>query len=132
MWHHHFTFAFGFRGWYTANKPLGVLYASTSLGGDDGFQMLRKAIEALLSAVEVMPAPVILWSTQYQQRPSSMSALELSSEEQIVCCPPPSLDVAFDDSMLESVKEVWQRIVHKDDDDFLVFEDREADVDDEE
>lgn len=40
--------------------------------------------------------------------------------------PPPSVDLAFDDSILDSVKEMWQRIMGEEvvRGDFLRFDDR--------
>lgn len=41
------------------------------------------------------------------------------------------MDLAFDDAVLENVKEVWQKIVGHEAGEFLVFQDREAYDDDE-
>jgi hypothetical protein len=41
------------------------------------------------------------------------------------------MDLAFDDAVLENVKEVWQKIVGDEAGEFLVFQDREAYDDDE-
>jgi Rab proteins geranylgeranyltransferase component A len=40
--------------------------------------------------------------------------------------PPPSVDLAFDDSILDSVKEMWKRIMgdEVDEEDFLKFDQR--------
>lgn len=111
----------------TAECPVGqsILYASTSLNGKAGSDLLRIAIETLLSSVEVDPAPTVLWSLQYEQRPSSGSEL-LPSGAQILSFPPPSLDLAFDDTILEHVKEVWQKLLGDEGGEFLVFQDREV------
>jgi hypothetical protein len=114
-----------------ADQRLGVLYASTTLSGKPGFELLHKAVGALLSTVDVTPAPHVLWSIQYQQRPSSGSeTLPVGLEEHVMRFPPQSLDLAFDDSTFDRVKQVWEKIMGDDAGDFLVFQDREAYDDD--
>jgi hypothetical protein len=48
--------------------------------------------------------------------------------------PSSSLDIAFDDSMLDRVKEAWQKIMGEETNpqDFLMFPDREGIADDDE
>ena len=111
--------------------PTGILYASVSLAGEQGFDLLQKAIELLLAAVNVTPLPTILWSIKYQQRPSSGSEVN-STGDHVLRFPSPSPDLAFDDAILDNVKEVWQHIVGKDADEFLKFQDREDYDDDDE
>lgn len=41
------------------------------------------------------------------------------------------MDLAFDDSVLDQVKDVWQKITGGNDGEFLVFQDRETYDDDE-
>ncbi|CAO2651106.1 Nn.00g094030.m01.CDS01 [Neocucurbitaria sp. VM-36] len=118
----------------TGECPSGqsLLYASTSLSGDKGFELLQQAVEALLSSVDVTPPPSILWSIKYQQQPSSGSeSLPTGVDNQVLHFPPPSMDLAFDDSVLENVRELWQKIMG-DGGEFLVFQDREAYADDDE
>jgi RAB protein geranylgeranyltransferase component A len=117
----------------TGECPSGqcVLYASTSMHNQDGFALLRKAIESLLSAQDITPSPTILWSVEYQQRASSGSEALPSDNDHVVRFPPTSMDLAFDDAVLENVKEVWQKIVGDEAGEFLVFQDREAYDDDE-
>jgi hypothetical protein len=111
----------------------GILYTSTSLSGQEGFQLLKKAVDALLSTVDVSPTPSILWSVQYQQQASSGSeAVSTDTNEHLLRFPPQSLDLAFDDSTFDNVEEVWQKIMGADAGDFLVFQDREAYDDDDE
>jgi Rab proteins geranylgeranyltransferase component A len=59
------------------------------------------------------------------------SASVSNSTENVLIFPPPSLDLVFDDSILERVKTFWRKITNKgegeeDSRDFMVFEDREA------
>jgi hypothetical protein len=106
---------------------IGVLYASTSLSEQNGLNLLQKAVDVLLSAVDVTPAPSILWSAKYQQRPSSgTESLPVDANSNILRFPAPSLDLAFDDGVLDNVKELWQKIAGDDVGEFLVFQDREV------
>jgi hypothetical protein len=105
----------------------GVLYASTSLSGKRGFDLLKKAVNTLLASVEVDSPPSVLWSTQYQHRPTSgTELLPADSNGHILRFPPPSVDLAFDDTIFEQVKDVWEKIMGGDAGEFLVFQDREA------
>ena len=110
-----------------ADRLLGVLYASTSLGGQKGFELLQIAVDGLLSAVDATPAPSVLWSANYQQRPSSgTESLPTDTDSNIIRFPVPTMDLAFDDAVLDNVKDVWQTIAGEDAGEFLVFQDREA------
>jgi hypothetical protein len=94
--------------------------------------MLDKAVDALLSAVNVTSTPSILWSVKYQQQPSSgTESLPTGTEGNILRFPPPHVDLAFDDTVLDNVKDIWQKIMGEDAGEFLVFQDREAYEDDE-
>ncbi|KAF2848760.1 rab geranylgeranyl transferase escort protein-like protein [Plenodomus tracheiphilus IPT5] len=111
----------------TGECPVGqsILYASTLLSGTAGSELLQKAVDALLSSVDTTPAPRILWSVKYGQRPSSGSE-SLPPGAHILSFPPPSLDLAFDDTVLDNVKEMCRKILGDDAGDFLVFQDREV------
>jgi hypothetical protein len=110
-----------------ADYRIGVLYATTSLSDQNGLDLLQKAVDALLSAIDVTPAPSILWSAKYQQRPSSgTELLPIGTDSNTLHFPAPPKDLAFDDGVLDNVKEVWQKIAGEDAGEFLVFQDREA------
>ncbi|KAL6710670.1 Rab proteins geranylgeranyltransferase component A [Coniothyrium glycines] len=118
----------------TGECPAGqsILYASTLLRGEAGQDLLQQAVAAFLSTLDITPTPSILWSVNYQQQPSSGSEeLPVSADGHTLRFPPPSLDLAFDDAVLDNVRDVWQRIVGEDSGEFLVFQDREAYDDDE-
>ncbi|KAH6618488.1 rab geranylgeranyl transferase escort protein-like protein [Boeremia exigua] len=117
----------------TGECPSGqsILYASTSLSSDKGFELLKKAVDALLVAVEVTPKPNVLWSTEYRQRASSSTDTLPADHEHVLSFPPPSMDLAFDDAILDNVKSVWRQIVGEEGGEFLVFQDRETYDDDE-
>lgn len=114
-----------------ANYHEGVLYASTSLRGQHGFALLDQAIDSLLSAVDVTPVPPVLWSAKYQQQPSSGRDVLPSGPGNILRFPPPPMDLAFDDALLDNVRNVWEKVAGQDGGDFLVFQDRETYADDE-
>ena len=117
----------------------GVLYASVSAESGHGYPLLDQAIENLLSVED--SSPEILYQMKYTQTSTSSSpdkvgldpeALpsDLDSPENVLLFPPPSLDLVFDDSIIERVKAFWKKIVDKDGDEgsgeFMIFEDRET------
>ncbi|KAF2017445.1 FAD/NAD(P)-binding domain-containing protein [Aaosphaeria arxii CBS 175.79] len=104
-----------------------ILYASTSTVGEPGLASLKSAVDALLAIVDVTPSPVILWTCQYVQQSGGMS--QPSSSDQILTFPPAPMDLAFDDSILDQVNEIWSKIMGADAGEFMVFEDREANLD---
>lgn len=114
-----------------ANVATGILYASTLLSSDKGFELLQKAVNALLEAVDVSPQPDVLWSVKYRQRASSGTDILSADNGRVLTFPPPSMDLAFDDAILHNVKEVWRKIMGEAGSDFLVFQDRELYDDDE-
>ncbi|KAF2277601.1 FAD/NAD(P)-binding domain-containing protein [Westerdykella ornata] len=119
----------------TGECPSGqsVLYASTSLTGESGFQLLKIAVDTLLHTVDIMPRPTVLWSMQFEQRSSSSDEpAPAVGDQHVLKLPSSPLDLAFDDDVLDRVKSVWQQIVGEDGREFLVFEDREANADDNE
>ena len=108
-----------------------VLYASTSLAGMSGFELLKAATEALICSVDITPMPVALWSMQYEQSPRPASTIPSSvsgAQDHILNFPPPSLDLAFDDGVLEQVKQMWEKLKGDDTGEFLVFGDRTVDL----
>lgn len=103
-----------------ANKIiLGVLYATTS--GDQ--DLITAAIAQLMQSVAEPETPQILWQLQYQQRSETASSDD-AEEEKYITFPSSSLDLAFDENILDSVKAAWQKITGGQPQDFLVFEDR--------
>lgn len=57
-----------------------------------------------------------------------VQALKSGSFENVICIPPVSLDHAFDDTLLDVVKEAWKIVMGEEanDEDFMQFEDREG------
>ncbi|EAW08892.1 putative Rab geranylgeranyl transferase escort protein [Aspergillus clavatus NRRL 1] len=110
-----------------------VLYSSVSMSGPDGQLLLEKAVQKLLESSSDLDAR-ILWSLRYTQLGRAGESMRNAQAAQlgspsanILCFPPPSLDLAFDDTLIDVVKDAWRRIVGDDaPDDFMKFEDREG------
>ena len=77
----------------------------------------------------------VLWSLRYTQLGraddviDAAQALKSSSPfGNMICFPPLSLDHAFDDALLDIVKEAWKIVQGEDaiDEEFMKFEDREG------
>ncbi|KAF1991670.1 hypothetical protein K402DRAFT_409784 [Aulographum hederae CBS 113979] len=114
----------------TGECPVGqsVLYASTSSDGPRAFELLDAATNRLLEATNETPKPSVLWSLRYQQRSGDSNGGQtvVNVKEQMVTFPLPSLDLAFDDSVIDRVKVAWQQIMGPDATGFMVFKDREG------
>ena len=119
---------------------VGIIYAST-LDIPDARALLDQAVQVLLEQVlqrqqrsedpEHSPAHQ-LWKLFYTQSAPTMSSTSQSSH--IHGFPPSQLDSVFNDDVIESVRKVWRDIMGSDavDDEFLVFADREGEVDEDE
>jgi hypothetical protein len=110
----------------------GVIYASTGDKSEGCRQSLTDAVKRLLSTANEDPSPSILWSMSYIERgrvPSTTAPAPFAHDEsgQIMTFPQNSLDLAFDDALVDSVKAVWKKIMgaEADDAEFLLFEERE-------
>ncbi|KAL4805808.1 hypothetical protein BDV18DRAFT_13358 [Aspergillus unguis] len=121
----------------TAECPTGqsVLYGSISIPGEQGQSLIDSAIEKLLQS-SADPGAKSLWSLRYTQLGRAVGSGTRPANTisgNIIKFPPPSLDLAFDDSTLDLVKDAWA-IVMGDEastDEFMKFEDRESYDDDE-
>lgn len=100
-----------------------VLYTSVALTGDDAVSILDKAVNALL-ATQGSDIKV-LWSLKYQQGAKSAST-NADDNANIIRFPDTPLDLAFEDTILDNVKQVWKTITGGHEDEFMKFEDREA------
>lgn len=112
-----------------------MLYASTSLPGKKGFQLLKQAISRLLASVGASLPPEVLWSMQYEQRtvPSTapLPSLPDDAKSHFLGLPPTPLDLAVDDVVFDRVRTIWQTITDEDPKQFLMFKNRESQDDDE-
>ena len=109
----------------------GVIYASTLLPGPAGYDLLDRALEKLSGTFEE-PKPSILWSLRYAQHcPSSdaSKATDVAKEGGIITFAESSVDLAFDDGVLEDVRRAWTNITGETNG-FMQFEDRETGYDD--
>ncbi|KAE8350923.1 GDP dissociation inhibitor [Aspergillus coremiiformis] len=108
-----------------------VIYGSVSASGAQGQSLIENSVHRLLQ-LDADPNVKVLWSLRYTQLGLSSSGVAPSKLEptssNILCFPPPSLDLAFDDAMIDQVRDAWQLIVgdeaHKHE--FMSFEDREG------
>ncbi|KAL5456590.1 hypothetical protein PMIN06_003825 [Paraphaeosphaeria minitans] len=106
-----------------------VLYASTSLSGKRGFELLRQATDRLLAILDASPSPNTLWSMQYEQRAMpSIIPLPIpdGASAHFLGVPPVPLDLVVDDVVLDRVRTLWQTITNQDPEQFLQFKNREA------
>lgn len=119
-----------------------MVYSSTLLsqGGveEQGIQRIDVALARLLEcSTPPTCKPQVLWSMKYRSKGRSIDSgpghVVSSMSGRVMIFPPPSIDPAFDDSILENVKEVWKHIMgdEVEDLDFLKFEERGVENDDE-
>ncbi|KAL4997056.1 GDP dissociation inhibitor [Aspergillus recurvatus] len=115
----------------TAECPTGqsVLYGSVSITGQQGQSLIANAIDRLLLS-SAGPDARVLWSLRYTQlgravggetRPANVVS------DNVIRFPAPSLDLAFDDSTIDLVKDAWSIIIGDEasPDEFMMFDDRE-------
>ncbi|KAK5295342.1 rab geranylgeranyl transferase escort protein-like protein [Cryomyces antarcticus] len=124
----------------TGECPAGqcVIYASTATAGPEGSKILDEAVARLLQNVGENPTPQVLWSMRYEQSSSvphplpPMSTVgtgnlgQSASADHVLIFPPSSLDLAFDDAILQRVRSVWEKIMGAEAEGFMTFEDREG------
>ncbi|KAI9841236.1 MAG: Rab proteins geranylgeranyltransferase component A [Sclerophora amabilis] len=139
----------------TGECPAGqsVLYASMLASHSSSYTVLDHAIRALLDTVQEDVPPEILYSLRYTQHGSSVgqqvgklrdpsstpsNPSTPNDSSRVLFFPLPSLDLAFDDNILDHVKDTWKKIMSDtgegcegSEDEFMVFEDREDFGDDE-
>ncbi|OJD14146.1 hypothetical protein AJ78_05473 [Emergomyces pasteurianus Ep9510] len=125
----------------TGECPAGqcIMYGSTLLTGSDdydGQSAIQSAATNLLASTD--SGAKILWSLRYTQlgvlggaslsAPVELSSVSSSLSGRVFSFAPPSLDLAFDDGILDQVRSVWEAVTDGDAErgEFLRFEDREA------
>lgn len=120
---HSLYFFLGVHSLSTANGSIGVFYASTLLSGNSK-AVLEEAVSALLRSTENGDSR-LLYSLYYEQGQQHYSA---SSSDT-------SLDLAFNDEILDAVEAQWKAIMTDEngvlEGQFMQFEDREGINDDE-
>lgn len=129
----------------TQQCHLGVIYASMSRPTDvddrTAGRRLEVAVSRLLNATPDTRdhQARVLWRMVYQstghgvrENDAARSQIRSAMSGRVMVFPPPSIDLVFDDSILDSVKEVWKRVMalkgdeEARDEDFLIFDPRPA------
>jgi len=105
----------------------GILYSSVEASDDGGVALLDQAVQLLLSEASGEDPPSVFWTLRYRQRPGTSHTkveptVEKPIREGVLAFPPLSSDLALDDSIIERVKEVWQKVSGLSPEDFMVFE----------
>lgn len=103
-----------------------------------GDALLSKAIQKFLATIPEDPQPEVLWSLEYTKQftfpnlTTSKAEKTLGSSSQIILLPDLSPNLVVEDSLLDNVKDAWEKIVGEEKGDgFMIFEDREGLSDDE-
>ncbi|PWY83521.1 rab geranylgeranyl transferase escort protein [Aspergillus heteromorphus CBS 117.55] len=118
----------------TGECPAGqsVVYSSVSIPGPGGQLMIENAVQKLLE-MAADPNAKVLWSLRYTQLGrSSVDGTPVPNitcpSKNVICLPPASLDLAFDDSLIDTVKNAWELIMGEEasQHEFMQFEDREG------
>lgn len=95
---------------------------------DTSHALLDRAVQELLDALDEEPHPTVLCTLRYTQSGLSASPMTsaVDSSGPVLQFPPPTLDLVFDDGMLEQVKAMWEKIKEDgSDSEFLTFEERQ-------
>lgn len=120
----------------TGECPVGqsVVHGSVSLPGEEGQTLLDLAVQKLLqNFTSGDGTPTVLWSLRYTQLgltsedgDASRTVLSSSVSDKILSFPPPSLELAFDDGLVDAVKTAWKAVMGDEakDEEFMKFEDR--------
>ncbi|PWY90534.1 rab geranylgeranyl transferase escort protein [Aspergillus sclerotioniger CBS 115572] len=120
----------------TGECPTGqsVIYSNVSIPGPEGQSMIESAVQKLFQSA-ADPNVKVLWSLRYTQlgRDGSHVAGITRPSKNVICLPPASLDLAFDDSLIDMVKNAWELVMGDEaaDHEFMRFEDREGAYDEE-
>ena len=109
----------------------GVLYASCAEPAASGTQRLQKAIDQLLQSVDEPTIPQVLWSLGYQRRVPASSFSAMQRTGPVITLQPLTHDLAMEDAVLEGVKTAWEQITGSDGDEYMKFEAREGQEDEE-
>lgn len=144
----------------TKNKPQGVIHGSTLRPSEQGIAAIETATKQLIESVDAdaqvvwsmryiqsgplegshafdnekttpPPPPPSASASSGRGRGSGMT-MTTGPCERVLSFPAPSVDLAFDDGTIDRVRRAWTAITggDADEDEFLVFADREG-VDDE-
>ncbi|EFQ98342.1 hypothetical protein MGYG_01375 [Nannizzia gypsea CBS 118893] len=114
-----------------------IIYGYVLLPAERGQAVLQSAVDNLLKSLDAKAK--VIWCAYFTQlvRPELESGADENlrgSHDNIFSFPAPALDLAFDDGLIDQVKQVWKVIMadEADEDNFLKFDDREGMIDEEE
>ncbi|KAF2753294.1 rab proteins geranylgeranyltransferase component A [Pseudovirgaria hyperparasitica] len=116
----------------TGECPTGqsVLYASISPVECDCEVILKQAVDTLLLASREEPQPKVLWSLHYKVNLPLPEVAEVDNGVRvtgnIVELPHTSLDLVFEDAVVDQVQVAWRHVTGQRNSEFLDFEDREG------
>ena len=88
-------------------------------------RLLAASPSTSASSLSALPAhkPELLWSLKYRAtgRPidSQAGSIHSSLSGRVMVFPPASIDSVFDDSIIDSVREMWARVMAADGDDVV-------------
>ena len=103
----------------------------TTLRTPDSKELLNRAVDRFIEAVKDEEKPQTLYHLCYEQ---ARGAVETRVDGLIHNLPDPSLSLFFDDSMLEPMKPVWEKVLGEaaSEAEYMVFPDREGAQDEDE
>ncbi|KAK3298519.1 GDP dissociation inhibitor-domain-containing protein [Chaetomium fimeti] len=114
----------------TGECPVGqsALYFTT-LTTPDAKEVLQRALDAFLGVTNGDQPSQALYQLQYEQL---AGADTFKAEGSVFTLPAPSPSLSFDDSVLEPVREGWEKVMGEAavEAEYMVFEDREGAMDD--
>ncbi len=108
---------------------IGVVYASVALPHETGLDRLEQAVSALLNNLDSQDTPGVLWRLQYEQREYKSDISRHKASGKVLSLPQLPSDLVVGDSVVESVKHVWQHLTGEDDQAFFQFAARQPDED---
>ncbi|MCJ1403623.1 Rab proteins geranylgeranyltransferase component A [Xylographa trunciseda] len=113
----------------TGECPAGqcVIYASTMKSGSEDYELLDIATQKFFMTFAKEERPSVIWRLQYSQHQPDEeheSKPRVSIGNGVISFTESSTDLAFDDNILASVREAWNKITG-DTEGFMQFKDRE-------
>jgi Rab proteins geranylgeranyltransferase component A len=121
---------------FTKSFSSGIIYASVVSDDKPAKDRLKNAVSAFL--VSMNANDTILWSLAFRVTGSSVSAspdnsISRDSSSRVMLFPRRPHDIAFDDNVLDTVRDAWTAILGDEvaaESSFLRFEERETELDD--
>ncbi|OAL73733.1 rab geranylgeranyl transferase escort protein [Trichophyton violaceum] len=114
-----------------------IIYGYVLLPAERGKVVLENAVDNFLKSVD--SKATVIWGAHFTQlgcleREVAVNENIKGSHDNVFSFPAPALDLAFDDALIDQVKQVWKAIMgdEADENNFLKFDDREGTIDEEE